>query len=283
MAVKKGGLGRGLDSLFSQNSTETASSVELRLSELEPNRDQPRKDFDEAALSDLSESIKTHGLIQPILVRPMPDGRYQIIAGERRWRACRLAGLIKVPVMIKEMDDLKASQIALIENLQREDLNPVEEALGYKNLMQNFSMTQEQVAISVGKSRPTVANALRLLSLKEKELEALKKNRISSGHARALLAIEDEGVRNEALKAAESGASVRELEKMAKQTPGKETKKAMPKAKNRLYEEVEIALTREVGRSIKVNGNGSSGTICIEFFNDEDLYEMAERIAGTSK
>ena len=279
MSAKKGGLGRGLDSLFSENSSESNSSVEVRLSEIEPNRDQPRKVFDEGALSELSESIKQHGLIQPLLVRPTKDGRYQIIAGERRWRASRMAGLSSVPVVIREMDDIKAAEIALIENLQREDLNPIEEAKGFKNLIDNFGMTQEEIAVSVGKSRSAVANALRLLGLTPDEMDLLSKNIITSGHARALLAKSDPEVRALALNAAKNGASVRELERMSKAFKAP----VQPRAKNKLYEEVEIALTKEVGRKIKVTGNGTSGTILIEFFNDDDLYEMAERIAGNGK
>lgn len=283
MSAKKGGLGRGLDSLFSENSSESSTAVEVRLSEIEPNRDQPRKVFDEAALSELSESIKTHGLIQPLLVRPTRDGRYQIVAGERRWRASRMAGLNRVPVVIREMDDLKASEIALIENLQREDLNPIEEAKGYKNLIDNYGMTQEEVAISVGKSRPAIANALRLLGLTQEEMDLLSRNVITSGHARALLSKADPEVRALALKAAKSGASVREIEKMSAVSKPEKPSSIKPGLKNKLYDEVEIALTREVGRKIRVTGNGTSGTIYIEFFSDDDLYEMAERIAGNNK
>jgi len=283
MLAKKGGLGRGLDSLFSENSSESSSAVEVRISEIEPNRDQPRKVFNEATLSELSESIKKHGLIQPLLVRPTQDGRYQIIAGERRWRASRMAGLSRIPVVIREIDDLKAAELALIENLQREDLNPIEESKGFKNLIDNFGMTQEEVAVSVGKSRSAVANSLRLLGLTQEEMDLLSQNIITSGHARALLAKSEPDVRALALKAAKSGASVRELEKMSKVHKIEVPTSPQPRVKNKLYEEVEISLTREVGRKIKVTGNGTSGTIYIEFFNDEDLYEMAERIAGNNK
>lgn len=280
MAVKKSGLGRGLGSLFDENS-ENTGAVEVRISEIEPNRDQPRKHFDDAALNELSESIRQHGLIQPLLVRPLIGGGYQIIAGERRWRASRMAGLKTVPVVIREMDEMEAMELALIENLQREDLNPVEEALGYKSLMDTFSLTQEQVSEKVGKSRPAVANALRLLSLKDNESESLAAGKISSGHARTLLSINDDESRKEALKMAENGCSVRELEAFAKAANKPSTprqKKAA--AKNKFYTEVEIALTREVGRKITVTGNEENGTIHIEFFGEKDLKEMAERIAG---
>ena len=277
--ARKSGLGRGLDSLFTENSTDTKEAVEVRLSEIEPNRDQPRKHFDETALAELSESIKRHGLIQPLLVRPLTGGGYQIVAGERRWRASRMAGLSSVPVVIRELSDKETMEIALIENLQREDLNPVEEAKGYKQLMDTYGFTQEQVAVSVNKSRPAVANSLRLLNLNESELEALEKGEISGGHARALLSIEDKEQRSIALNMSRNGCSVRELEKLSRKIKGKP---AVHRAKkrNKLYAEVEIALTKEVGRRIKVNGNGISGVITIEFFNDEDLMEMAERIGG---
>ena len=166
MAVKKGGLGRGLDALFAENAVEEqGKAVSLRISDIEPNREQPRKVFDETSLSDLAESIAQHGVLQPLLVRPLPGGGYQLVAGERRWRASRMAGLSEVPVVIREMTDREASEFALIENLQRQDLNPMEEALGYRTLMDQYGMTQEDAARAVGKSRPAVANALRLLNL----------------------------------------------------------------------------------------------------------------------
>ena len=198
MAVKKGGLGRGLDSLFNENSSDQDGAVKIKLSEIEPNRAQPR-----------------HGLLQPIIVRPMTSGGYQIVAGERRWRACRMAGLTEVPVIIKELDDRAFTEIALIENLQREDLNAVEEAEGYKTLMETYGLTQEQVAETVGKSRPAVTNAMRLLGLDDASREALRRGIISAGHARALLSVEDADLRGRMLLAASDGASVRELERMA--------------------------------------------------------------------
>ena len=279
MATKKTGLGRGLDSLFEDNTVETKPNAELRLSQIVPNRDQPRKVFDDTALRELSDSIAKHGLIQPILVRPMEDGSYSIVAGERRWRASRLAGLEKVPVVIKEMSDNEAAELALIENLQREDLNPIEEANGYKTLMETFSMTQEQVSQRVGKSRSAVANALRLLSLKDFESDALQNGEITSGHARALLSIPDAELRKEAFDLAKSGASVREIERISKQqSPGITMKK--PKLRNKAYIEVEAALAEQIGRKVKISGNGKSGTLQIEFFNEEDLFDIAKKLAG---
>ena len=174
MAPKKGGLGRGLESLFNENATDTDGAVRLNINDIEPNRGQPRKDFDETALSELADSIAQHGLIQPIVVKPTAQGRYSIIAGERRWRACRMAGLNEVPVIIKDADDQTLMEIALIENLQREDLNAVEEALGYRSLIDSFGLTQDEVAKKMGKSRSAVTNALRLLALNDAELEAFR-------------------------------------------------------------------------------------------------------------
>ena len=279
-AVKKGGLGRGLDALFNENATDEKGVVTLRLSEIEPNRNQPRNNFDEEALSELADSIAKHGLIQPIVVRPTSSGAYQIVAGERRWRACRMAGLSEVPVIIKELDDQKYYEIALIENLQREDLNAVEEAQGYRTLIDTYGLTQEQVAESVGKSRSTVTNALRLLNLNEDALDALKNGKITAGHARAILAADTEELADEMLKSALCGVSVRELEAMAKaKTQATKTKKS--NAKSNFYSEVEISLKNELGRKvdIKSKGNGK-GTITIEFYSDEELADFAKKLVG---
>ena len=282
MAIKKGGLGRGIDSLFEENAVDARQTSELRPSQIVPNRDQPRKDFDAEALKELSDSIKEHGLIQPLLVRPLDDGSYQIVAGERRWRASRMAGLEKIPVVIKELSDDETMQLALIENLQREDLNPVEEALGYKKLMDTLGLTQEQAAAKVGKSRPAVANALRLLALDSDETEALKNGEISSGHARALLSLPKGELRHQALELAKSGASVRDIEGIAKQQkPGISVKK--PKVKNKKYVETEAALSSQTGRRVKISGNGKTGVIQIEFFGDDDLFYIASRLAGDNK
>lgn len=279
MAAKKGGLGRGFDSLFTDNAVESKPNAELRLSQIVPNRDQPRKVFDDTALRELADSIAKHGLIQPILVRPMDDGSYQIVAGERRWRASRLAGLEKVPVVIKEMSEGEAAELALIENLQREDLNPVEEAEGYKTLMDTYSMTQEQVAQRVGKSRPAVANALRLLGLTEAEKEALAKGEITSGHARALLSFPDSEFRRQAFELAKGGASVREIERISKQQSVGITMKK-PRIKNKAYVEVEAAISEQIGRKVKISGNGKNGTLQIEFFSEEDLFDLAKKLTG---
>lgn len=281
MAPKKGGLGRGLESLFNENATDTDGAVRLNINDIEPNREQPRKDFDETALSELAESISQHGLIQPIVVKPTAQGRYSIIAGERRWRACRMAGLNEVPVIIKDADDQTLMEIALIENLQREDLNAVEEALGYRSLIDSFGLTQDEVAKKMGKSRSAVTNALRLLALNDAELEALRRGTITAGHARALLSCDDEEARAKMLLAAADGASVRELERLAAAAKKKPAAKKTETKKPTFYSEVELSLRDSLHRRVKITpaGNGK-GTITLEFFNDAELSEFAKKLAG---
>ena len=278
MSALKKGLGRGLEGLFDENAAESSGAVELRISEIEPNRNQPRKEFDEQALGELADSIAEHGLIQPIVVRPTASGRYQIVAGERRWRACRIAGLDTVPVVIKELGDREYFETALIENLQREDLNALEEANGYKTLIDEYGLTQEQAAKKVGKARVTVTNALRLLSLSEKEQQALLGGKITAGHARALLSVTDnDALRESMLAAAIAGASVRELEKMAK-TPISTPKKSVVR-KDTFYEEVAISLKKSLHRkvNIKPKENGR-GTITLEFYSKDELAEFARKL-----
>ncbi len=276
MAVKKGGLGRGLDSLFNENAADSGSVVSVRLTDIEPNRTQPRKNFDEDALNELAESIKKHGLIQPIVVRPEANGSYRIIAGERRWRACRMAGLNEVPVAIKEIDDRQLCEMALIENLQREDLNPVEEAKGYKALMDTYGLTQAEVSESVGKSRSAIANTLRLLNLNETELEALENGKITAGHARVLISLEDSDLRLHLFNLALSGVSVRFLEGVAAKKP------KAPKKENKkdtFFSEAEISLKTELGRRVKITQKGkNSGTLTLEFFSREELSDFAKRL-----
>lgn len=281
MAAKKGGLGRGLDSLFDENAADAGGAVEVNINDIEPNRGQPRKDFDEKALSELADSIAQHGLIQPIVVKPTVDGRYSIIAGERRWRACRLAGLNEVPVIIKDADEQTLMEIALIENLQREDLNAVEEALGYRSLIDGYGLTQDEVAKQMGKSRSAVTNALRLLSLNDTELEALRRGTITAGHARALLSCEDEETRGKMLLAAADGASVRELEKMsAAAKKAKTAKTAEKQQKPTFYSEVELSLKNELQRKVSITSNGKGrGAITIEFLSDDELSDFARRLA----
>ena len=280
MATKKGGLGRGLDSLFSENATDDNIAIELRLSEIEPNKDQPRAYFDEEALSELADSIEKHGLLQPIVVRPMLGGTYQIVAGERRWRACRIAGLTSVPVIVKELDDKQTMELALIENLQRRDLNPVEESKGYSRLLKEFNLTQDEVAERVGKSRTAITNALRLLNLPDDMLNALAEGKISSGHARTLLSFEESSAQQSAFIMALNGASVRQLEAMAKAS--KKPKKAENTVKvDSFYREVELSLKNETHRKAIIKpGKNGRGTITLEFYNKEELTELANKIVG---
>ncbi len=278
MAAKKSGLGRGLDALFADNSVEESSStpVKLKIMDIEPNREQPRKMFDDEALRELADSIAQHGVIQPLLVRPIKDGGYQLVAGERRWRASRMAGLTEVPVVIKELDDNETVELAMIENLQREDLNPLEEALGYKYMMEKLGVTQEEAAQKVGKGRSTVTNALRLLKLPDEVLAMVESKKLSPGHARALLAFESEAQMIEVAKLIVSkGLSVREVEKMSKNT--EKTPKAPKKAKRDTYfDEVEISISENTGRKVKVNEK--SKKIEIEFFDKDDLAKIAKSL-----
>lgn len=276
MAVKKGGLGRGLDSLFTENTAELSSATELKTTELEPNRDQPRRDFDEEAINSLSASIKEYGILQPIVVRMVND-RYQIVAGERRWRAAMQAGLATVPVVIKELDDMQVAELAVIENLQREDLNPIEEAQAFKRLAAVFGLSQEQIAEKVGRSRPAVANSLRLLELDSASLDLVRKGEISASAARTLLSAKDNATLKLMREAAKNGASIRELEKMAKGVA--EIKKDKPgSAIPPYFKEVELALTDELHRKVKVQGTADKGgTLSIEFYSKEDLCEFLKR------
>ncbi len=282
MAVKKGGLGKGLEVLFAENAIEEeGKTVSLPLSEIEPNREQPRKQFDEEALAELADSIAQHGVLQPLLVRPIAGGNYQLVAGERRWRAARMAGLMQVPVVIREMTDKEAAELALIENLQREDLNPMEEAMGYRTLMETYGLTQEEAARSVNKSRPAVANALRLLHLPAAVANMVAGGELSAGHARAILSFASEEEQlNAAVAAVDKHLSVRDLERMAKasRTPAKEKNTGLF-ARPSFYEEVELSLTEHMSRKVKVAPHGKGGTLTIEFFSQDDLQELAGRLA----
>lgn len=284
MAAKKGGLGRGLDALFADNSIEeiaSTSAVKLKIMDIEPNRDQPRKIFDEDALAELADSIAKHGVIQPLLVRPMPDGSYQLVAGERRWRASRMAGLTEVPVVIKELSDDEAMALALIENLQREDLNAIEEAQGIKALMDTLSLTQDEAAERVGKSRPAVANALRLLKLPDSVIALVSDGKLSPGHARALLGFKDEqDIIETADLIIEKGLTVRDVEKLVKKR-NKEPKAEKPAARRvSYYDEVELALTDFLGRKVKVGTKPGkeSGVLEIDFFDKDDLTRLADAL-----
>ena len=286
MAPKKGGLGRGINSLLSDNSLEenmSSQAVKLNILDIEPNKEQARKQFDEAALSELADSIAQHGVLQPLLVRPIFGGGYQLIAGERRWRASRIAGLTQVPVIIKELSDDEAAVISLIENLQREDLNPVEEALGFASLIKDFDLTQEEAAKRVGKSRPVVANALRLLKLPEKVLDYTREGKLSAGHARAIAAIDDEKTALLAAEAViEKGLSVRETERMVKALTAEKKAKKPSKSRHSFFDEVELSLNNSLGRKAKVvtKDGKECGTLEIAFFDKDDLARIANILSA---
>lgn len=280
MAKKMSGLGKGLGALMLENATdEMLTENELPINEIIPNRDQPRKTFDEDALEELAQSIKQHGVLQPLLVRPIPSGGYQLVAGERRWRACRIAGLNKVPVVIKELTDTETMEIAIIENLQREDLNPIEEAEGLQALIDKCGYTQEEVAVSVGKSRPAIANSLRLLRLPQEVCDMTKNGDISAGHARALLAFDNEAMMLEAAKNIVSNKmTVRDVERLAKIKETDEPRRRRTRRRDSFYDEVELSLSETLGRKVKVYTGRGSGTLEIEFYSQEDLKELANKL-----
>lgn len=279
MAKKQSGLGKGLGMLMLENTVEsTQPNATLPINEIVPNKEQPRKTFDEGALQELADSITQHGVLQPLLVRPLTTGGYQLIAGERRWRASRIAGLKEVPVIIRELSDTEAMEIAIIENLQREDLNPIEEAEGLQALIDKCNYTQEQVAVSVGKSRPAIANSLRLLRLPEDVRQMTKRGEISAGHARALLAFDNPVIMQEvANNIVSNKLTVRDIEKLAKRPQTQPKAKSKPR-RDSFYDEVELSLSEALGTRVKVYNGRSKGTLEIEFYTLEDLKNIANRI-----
>lgn len=279
--AKKSGLGKGLGALMLENNTDSmVNTSTLNINEITPNKEQPRKTFDETALEELADSIRQHGVLQPLLVRPLTSGGYQLVAGERRWRASRLAELKEVPVIIKELSDTEAMEIAIIENLQREDLNPIEEAEGLQALIDKCGYTQEQVATSVGKSRPAITNALRLLKLPEEVREMAKDGTISAGHARALLAFDNQPMMIEcANQIVSKKLTVRDVEKMAKRPATKSTEQKTVKRRDSFYDEVELSLTEALGTKVRVYNGRNKGTLEIEFYTLDDLKNIANAIA----
>lgn len=275
-------LGSGLDILFEDNAFESKDIKTLRMSEIEPNKSQPRTVFDEENIKGLAESIKEHGLIQPIVVRPLPNGiTYQIIAGERRWRACKLLKMEEVPVIIRETDELEAAQLAIVENVQRADLNPVEEAMAYRALMDKYGMTQDRLAEVMGKSRPYIANLTRLLSLPEEALTALSNGEISVGHAKVLLSIEDKDRLIYALNTIISEKlSVRQTEKLAAELSKEDVEKeTVSRNVKNYYTEMELSLKERLGRSVKISGkDGEKGKITISFNDKDDLSRIANQL-----
>ena len=287
MASNKG-LGKGLGALlgdFSEETIETSAYRELPIYKIEPNPDQPRRDFDEVELQALADSISVHGVIQPLTVRELPSGYYQIIAGERRWRAARLANLSDVPVVVIEADDKKAMELALIENLQRQDLNPVEEALGYQALIEEYGLTQEEAAGRVGKSRPAVANSLRLLSLCPEVLEKLKKGELTAGHARAILSLKSEKKQMEAAqKITALALSVRQAETLCKNM----NKEPETKPKKEIFAvdyvaECEKSLSKHLGRGVKIVNGKRKGRFELEFYGQEDLQNLLDALMKLQK
>lgn len=285
--AKQKGLGKGLGALmgdFMEETTQQSPYQMMPIYKIEPNPDQPRRDFDEAELAALSESIATHGLVQPLTVRLMPTGYYQIIAGERRWRAARLADLKELPVVVMEADDKKTMELAMIENLQRQDLNPLEEAMGYRCLMEEYGLTQDQTAARVGKSRPAVANALRLLSLNPKLQDMVRQGTLSPGHARAVLSLKTEKLQSEAAqKIVALGLSVRQAELLCKnmskeKAPEKEATLAVD-----YVAECEKNMSRHLGRGVKIHGGKRKGKLELEYYGQEDLQHLLDALLTLKK
>lgn len=293
MSVKKRGLGKGLSALIPdeplldivdiENNEEKIKLIDISL--IEPNSEQPRRDFDEEALSELVQSIQKHGILQPIIVRKQNNG-YEIVAGERRWRAAKEAGLKEVPALVKELSQIEVSQIALIENLQREDLNPVEEAMAFKNLSEKYKLTQEEISQAVGKSRPYISNVMRLLNLEDEIIDLISKGSISSGHGRALLAVEDRNARIKLCQAiVEKGLSVRETEKLVKEfLENKGKNKGSEKKKNDSNKDpiilgIEESLRKFFGTKVIVTKGNKKGKIEIEYYNDDDLERILELLS----
>ena len=286
MASNKG-LGKGLGALLGDFTDEPVSDSAYRLLpiyKVEPNPDQPRHDFDEEELQALSESIGIHGVLQPLTVREMPNGYYQIIAGERRWRAARMANVSDVPVIVVEADDRKAMELALIENLQRQDLNPVEEALGYQSLIEEYGLTQEEAATRVGKSRPAVANSLRLLGLCPEVMELLKAGTISAGHARAILTLRTDKQQMEAAKKITAlSLSVRQAETLCKNIGKPPAPKKEPVFEVNYVAECEKSLSKHLGRGVKIVNGKRKGRFELEFYGEEDLQKLLDALMKIEK
>ena len=280
--AKEKGLGKGLGALFESYTEEPTGKSPYQLLpiyKVEPNPGQPRQDFDETELQSLAESISTHGIVQPLTVRELPSGYCQIIAGERRWRAARLAGLSEVPAVVMEADDKKPMELALIENLQRQDLNPVEEAMGYRSLMDEYGMTQEEAAGRVGKSRPAVANALRLLNLCPEVLEMVRTGALSAGHARAILALKSEKKQQEAAqKISALGLSVRQAELLCKNMEKPQAPEEPAVLRVDYVAECEKTLSKHLGRGVRIVNGKKKGRFELEFYGQEDLQVLLDTL-----
>ena len=287
-AKEKKGLGIGLDALFAANDLQEEPEGELLtlpIGKVEPREAQPRKTFDEQALQDLADSIAQYGLIQPIVARRLEGGYYQIIAGERRWRASRMAGLTEVPVRVLEADDRRTAELALVENLQREDLNPIEEAKGYRTLMEEYGLTQEETARSVGRSRPAVANALRLLSLSPQVMELVEKKELSAGHARALLPLSSDQLQLEAAREVlKKALSVRRTEQLAAKW-SRDPKPARPEDPLAVDYAAEAAeeLSRLLGRKVRLQAGKRGGRIELDYYDTQDREVLIESLRRLGK
>ena len=286
MAQRKSGIGRGLDALFLETFEEEkrVGGVEkLKTALIDPKSGQPRRTFDPDALTELAESISTHGVLQPILVRETGNGRFQIIAGERRWRAAKQAGLTEIPAVVLDRDDLSVAEIALVENLQREDLNPIEEAGAFRSLSEEFGLTQEELSRRVGKSRSYIANATRLIELPDEVKDLVSAGKLSAGHARTLLGLRDRAmIVPLAKQCVAAGISVRELEQLVKRAnrPIRETPDEPPKFKVDYVAELERKMTSDLGRRVKISAKGKQKTLTLFFEDNEDLDALLRRIMG---
>ena len=281
------GLGKGLDALLGEAKADDIIAPKptvkpgeyvesIKLVDIEPNPEQPRSDFDEESLEELASSIKEHGVITPIIVKKADNGFYQIVAGERRWRASKKAGLKKIPAIVKEFTEIQTQEVALIENLQRKDLNPVEEALGYKKLMDDFSLTQEEIATKMGKSRSSVANSLRLLGLADEVLSMVRRGELSFGHAKVILSCTSKAMQKEiALKIIKEGLSVRATEELVNQKPSKPKKEKKIDLNLQLaFKEIEKSMSSSLGTNVKISSKGNKGTIQIEYYSSEQLEKL---------
>ena len=283
--MKEKGLGRGFNSVFDDNLLDVSGSgtTMLRISDIEPRKNQPRKVFDEAALSELASSIAQHGLIQPVVVRDDHTGFYSIVAGERRWRASKMAGLTEIPVVILDVDDAHAAELALIENIQRENLNPIEEAMAYRSLVEEFDLTQEQVSQKVGKSRSAVANSMRLLDLPLEIHDLLAVGQLSSGHARALLGLKDRQKIADAAKTVVSrDLNVRDTEALVRKLnkPEKPSEPEPDKIKIDYRRELEVAMTRKMGRVVHIKDSGKQKKLEITYTDNDDLQDLVTALCG---